>query len=51
MWNIVIGIVFVVGGLSGQLALRGTNSSTAIAVVGGGLIVWGIVQMVNRNRA
>lgn len=46
MWNIVIGLVFLIGGLSGQLVIRGTESSTAAAVVGGGLIVWGIIQMV-----
>lgn len=45
MWNIVIGLVFVVGGLSGKMALIGTNSAPALAVVGGVLIVWGIVQL------
>jgi hypothetical protein len=46
MWNIVIGGVFVWGGLSGNLALRGTNSGGALAAVGGVLIVWGVVQVV-----
>lgn len=46
MWNIIIGLVFLVGGVSGKLVIRGTESSTAAAVVGGGLIVWGIIQMV-----
>ena len=46
MGNIVIGLVFLIGGLSGKIAIRGTDSSTAAAVVGAGLIVWGIVQMV-----
>ena len=32
MWNIVIGIVFIVGGLSGKLALIGTGSGPALAV-------------------
>jgi hypothetical protein len=50
MFNIVIGAVFLIGGLSGKLALRGTNSSTAIAVVGAGLIVWGLVQVVRNRR-
>ena len=49
MWNIVIGLIFIVGGLSGQLALRGTDNSPLLAVVGAGLVVWGIVQMV-RSR-
>ena len=49
MWNIVIGLVFVVGGLSGKLAMRGTESSGALAAVGGALMVWGIVQLI-RSR-
>lgn len=46
MWNIIIGGVFVVGGLSGKMALRGTESGPALAVVGAGLVIWGIVQVV-----
>ena len=49
MWNIIIGIVFVIGGLSGKLVLRGTNSSPALIAVGGVLIVWGLVQMGKRR--
>ena len=45
MYNIVIGGIFVVGGLSGGMALRGTGSGGALAVVGGVLIVWGIFQV------
>lgn len=47
MWNIVIGVVFMIGGLTNTLALRDTNSSTALAVVGAGLIIWGDIQLVN----
>lgn len=50
MWNIVIGVVFIVGGLSGNLALRGTNSGPALAVVGGVLVIWGIVQLVKSRQ-
>ena len=46
MWNIIIGLILLVGGLSGKLALIGTDSSTALAVIGGVLIVWGIIQSV-----
>lgn len=49
MWNIIIGIGFIIGGLTGKLALFGTNSPTALAVLGGILLVWGIVQ-VSRGR-
>lgn len=44
--NIIIGIIFVIGGLSGHLALRGTHSGPAIAVVGGLLIVFGLYRMI-----
>lgn len=43
--NIIIGIVFIVGGLSGQLVFIGTNSGELLAVVGVGLIIWGVVKM------
>ncbi len=45
MWNIIIGIVFIVGAVSGKLVLIGTHSSLALGVVGVGLIVWGGVQL------
>lgn len=50
MWNIIIGLIFVIGGLSGKLALRFSGSSTALAVVGAGLIVWGAVQVARARR-
>jgi hypothetical protein len=50
MWNIVIGVVFIVGGLSGRLALIGTNSGELLAVLGAGLLIWGIVQVVQSRR-
>lgn len=46
VWNIIIGIVFIIGGLSGQLALIGTNSGLALAGVGAVILVMGIVQAV-----
>ena len=45
MGNVLFGIIFIVGGLSGNLALRGTNSGPALAAVGAGLLIWGIVQV------
>ncbi|MDA0814312.1 MAG: hypothetical protein O3C21_18215 [Verrucomicrobia bacterium] len=50
MWNIIIGLVFIVGGLSGRLALIGTNNGPALAAVGGLMLIWGIVQMVRGQR-
>lgn len=49
MWNIVIGVVFIIGGLSGQLALRGTNSSLALTAIGAGLVIWGVVQVARKR--
>jgi hypothetical protein len=49
MFNIILGIIFVVGGLSGHLALIGTQSGGALAVVGVGLIIWGYFQMKRSN--
>jgi hypothetical protein len=49
MWNILIGILFIIGGLSGQFALRGTDSSGGLAVVGVLLLIWGIFQVVRRR--
>jgi hypothetical protein len=43
--NIVIGVVFIVGGLTGNLALRGTESGSAIAVIGVGLVIFGIYRV------
>ncbi|HPF38828.1 MAG TPA: hypothetical protein P5081_18510 [Phycisphaerae bacterium] len=48
--NIIIGLVFVIGGLSGKLALRGTESGPAIAVVGGLLIALGVYRMLKRSE-
>jgi hypothetical protein len=43
--NIVIGVVFIVGGLSGNMALRGTHSGGGLAAVGGFLILLGIFRL------
>ena len=51
MFNIIIGIIFIIGGLSGKLALIGTSSSPAIIAFGAGLVAWGIYQVVQRRRA
>jgi hypothetical protein len=51
MWKIILGVIFIIGGLSGQMVLRFTNSSEALVVVGVGLVVWGIVEVVRRRSA
>jgi hypothetical protein len=49
MWNILIGIFFIVGGLSGGMALRGTNSSGGLAVIGVLILLYGIFQVARRR--
>jgi hypothetical protein len=44
--SIIIGVVFIIGGLSGKLVLIGTHSGPGLAVVGGILILLGIFRMV-----
>jgi len=43
--NIIIGIVFVIGGLTGKLALVGTHSGPGLAVLGGVLILLGVYRL------
>jgi hypothetical protein len=49
MGNIIFGAIMIIGGLSGQLVLIGTNSSGALIAVGIGLVIWGFVQ-VSKSR-
>jgi hypothetical protein len=50
MVSIIIGIIMIIGGLSGKLVLIGTNSGVALAVLGAALVVWGIIKMVRQSR-
>jgi hypothetical protein len=45
IFNIIIGVVFIIGGLSGGVILKGTQSGEALAVVGGLLILVGVFRM------
>jgi hypothetical protein len=45
MFKIILGAVFVIGGLSGHLVLIGTKSGVALAALGAGLIIWGFFQL------
>jgi len=44
--NILVGIVFIIGGATGKLALIGTDSSVAILILGVALVGWGGWQAV-----
>jgi hypothetical protein len=48
--SILIGVVFIIGGLSGRLVLLGTRSGVALAVVGVLLLGLGIFRLLNRAR-
>jgi len=46
--SIVIGVVFIVCGLTGRLVLIGTHSGNGLAVLGGVLVVIGLVRLAKR---
>ena len=50
MGNIIFGILFIIGGLSGSMALRGTGSTAGLAVVGAIFLVIGIAQVAKGNK-
>ena len=49
--GLIIGIVFVIGGLTGGLVLVGTTSGVALAAVGAVIVIWNVVGIVRyRNQ-
>ncbi|HUB86947.1 MAG TPA: hypothetical protein VMB22_03580 [Verrucomicrobiae bacterium] len=50
MVKIIIGLVMVIGGLSGKLVLVGTDSGLALAGLGVVFIAWGVFRLVRQNR-
>ena len=48
--NIIIGVIFVVGSLSGRLALMGTHSGPALAVLGCVMIGLGLLRISQARR-
>ena len=50
MVSVIIGIVFIVGGLTGNLTLIGTHSGTAVAIVGVLVLGRGVYRL-RRQRA
>jgi hypothetical protein len=43
--SIIIGIIFIAGGLSGNLTLVGTHNGKGLAVAGGVMILIGIIRL------
>jgi hypothetical protein len=50
MLNIILGILFIIGGLSGKLVFIGTNSGVLLAVVGFILVIWGAYRMYQQRQ-
>jgi hypothetical protein len=50
MYNIIIGIIFIIGGLSGELVFIGTNSGILLAVVGFFLVIWGAYRLYQKRK-
>ncbi len=50
MTKIIIGVIMIIGGLSGKLVLIGTQSGTALAVVGVAMVIWGIARIMKSRR-
>lgn len=51
MRQLIVGFLFIVGGLSGQLVFIGTNSSGLLIGVGVVLLFWGAFEMVMSGRS
>jgi hypothetical protein len=49
--KIIIGLAFIIGGLSGKLVLIGTQSGAALAVVGDIMLAWGIFNIAKARQA
>jgi hypothetical protein len=49
MVKIIMGLIFIGGGLSGKLVLVGTGSGLALAGVGVALLIWGGMQLASRG--
>ena len=43
--NIIIGLVMIIGGLSGNLVLKGTQSGGALAGVGVAILLLGVYRL------
>lgn len=50
MRSLIVGIVFIIGGFSGHLVLIGTNSGTALGIIGIVLVLFGIIHLANKSQ-
>ncbi len=51
VWNLAFGAMALAAGLSGRFALPGTESSAALAVLGGVLAAFGLFQLLRSRGA
>jgi uncharacterized membrane protein YfcA len=51
MRSLIFGIIMIIGGASGKLVLIGTNSSTALVVVGVVVTAIGVFQMMSSKKS
>jgi uncharacterized membrane protein YfcA len=50
IFGLFVSIGLIIGGLSGQFVLRGTESSTALVVVGCLFLIWDIYSLATHNK-
>lgn len=49
-WNIGLGVFFIIGGLNGDFVVKGTESSGWLAVIGAGLLFFGLWQLAQQRN-
>ena len=50
IFGLLVSIALIVGGLSGELVLRGTDSSSALVVVGFLFLIWDIISIATHKK-
>lgn len=50
IFNIVMGVLAILGGLSGEVVLLGTHSSTALIVIGAVIGGLGVFQLIRATK-
>jgi len=51
IFNLIVSIFFIIGGISGTMVLRGTNSSGALIVVGIIYLIWSLYSLITHKNA
>lgn len=51
IWALILGIIMIVGGASGQLVLRGTNRSDLLMGLGVLVLIYGIYALYKATRS